>query len=99
MKLRLVVLAFTVVKDAVTPAGRLDVVRVTLLTRPIGFLAVITIGRFQAFSPTRSVKLFADGERLKPDTVLAFVTVEVSKMAANIETNRAALNTRLRWQT
>lgn len=65
LKIRSAELAFTVEKNAATPAGTFDAVKFTLLVRPIEFVAETTIGRFHASSPTRRVKLLTEDLRVK----------------------------------
>jgi hypothetical protein len=95
LKVRFVVLALTVAKAAVTPAGTPDAVRLTLLTSPIGLLTVMEMGRFQAFSPARSAKLLAEAERLKLGAGLlfgagpVFATIGVFEAAANARASQA----------
>ena len=82
LKVRFVVLPLTAAKVVVTPPGTPDAVRLTRLTRPIGFVTVIAIGRFQAFSPTRRLKLLAEDESVKLGAGLVFGAAMAGKLEA-----------------
>jgi len=85
LKVRLVVCGSTVAKAAVTPAGRPDAARFTPCSRPMGLMTVTAIGRFHAFSPTKSVKLPGEDVSVKLGPGLEIGTGLTAAMAGMLE--------------